>query len=207
MAPAEAASLLAIPAIVTQCLATRDRAALGTLVRRFWPLLAGICAGTVIAAWLSAISLLVARVRRWGRRLCSMRRGRAGPRATARAGPRLEPVLAPLIGTASGLVTAATGVFVVPAVPFSPGARSGQGGFGASARLVLHGYPALVLGAVLAVQGTLGRRRGRHLLVGAAAGAARHGVRAMGLCPRAAGRVPALLFYRDAGAWPRSALR
>jgi hypothetical protein len=31
---------------------------------------------------------------------------------------RLEPILSPIIGGVTGLVTAATGVFVVPAVPY-----------------------------------------------------------------------------------------
>jgi uncharacterized membrane protein YfcA len=35
--------------------------------------------------------------------------------------PRHEPWLAPLIGAATGLVTAATGVFVIPAVPYLQG--------------------------------------------------------------------------------------
>lgn len=39
---------------------------------------------------------------------------------------RMEPWLAPMVGAATGLVTAATGVFVLPAVPYLQGLRLGK---------------------------------------------------------------------------------
>jgi len=117
MLPAEAAALLVVPSMVTNLWQLFAGPRFGALVRRLWPMLAMICVGT----WAGA-GLLTG--------------GSAG-RATAALGAALvlyallgltrlqlrvparwERPLQPLIGIATGLVTAATGVFALPAVPF-----------------------------------------------------------------------------------------
>jgi uncharacterized protein len=115
MAPAEAAALLVIPSLVTnlwQFLAGRHR---WLLLRRLAPMLlatalatgaaAGLIAGAGYAtAGLGAALILYAAIGLTRLRL-------SVPRGS-------EPWLAPLIGAATGVVTGATGVFVIPAVPY-----------------------------------------------------------------------------------------
>ena len=92
--------------------------ALGRLCRRLWPLLAGICVGTWLGGRLlgaaaspyatpalGAILVLYALLG-----LCSPRQRRLAERLTQGVGA--------LAGTVTGSVTAATGVFVIPAVPY-----------------------------------------------------------------------------------------
>ena len=117
MPPAEAAALLVVPSMVTNLWQLFAGPRFGALVRRLWPMLVTICLGT----WAGA-GLLT---------------GGAAGRATAALGaalvlyallglsrlqlqvpPRWERPLAPVIGATTGLVTAATGVFALPAVPF-----------------------------------------------------------------------------------------
>ncbi len=117
MAPAKAAALLVIPSLVTNLWQLAAGPRLGDLARRLWPMMLGIVAGTwagsgVIAggaagfasAWLG-IALAVYAVSGLARF-----RPRVPEAAEAWAGPA--------VGGATGLVTGATGVFVIPAVPY-----------------------------------------------------------------------------------------
>ena len=117
MAPVEAAALLIVPSLVTNLWQLLAGPRFGDLLGRLWPMLIGVVAGTL------AGSGIIAGV--------SARAGSAGLGATlllyAVAGlvkPELrmprsaEPWAGPLAGAATGLVTGATGVFVIPAVPY-----------------------------------------------------------------------------------------
>ena len=116
MTPAQAASLLVVPSLLTNVWQAMGPV-LVPLVRRLWPMLLGICLGT----WLGG-GLLTAD---------------DGTRASVGLGavlalygvlgltsvefflpPSLEPWLSPLIGVATGLVTAATGVYMIPSAPY-----------------------------------------------------------------------------------------
>jgi len=116
MTPAQAAALLIVPSLVTNAWQlTGPR--LAALLRRLWPMLAGLCIGTWLGAGLltaddgaraiTALGLVLA--------LYAVV-GLAAVRLSVPA--RAEPWLSPLIGVATGVVTAATGVFVIPAVPY-----------------------------------------------------------------------------------------
>lgn len=117
MAPVQAASLLIVPSFVTNVwqLATGPRFA--ALARRLWPMMAGVVVGTLAGAGFmqgshsgqTAIGLGVALMAYAVLGLTALRF--AVP-------PRAEWWLAPVIGGVTGLVTAATGVFVIPAVPY-----------------------------------------------------------------------------------------
>lgn len=117
MAPAQAASLLIVPSLVTNVwqLATGPRFA--ALAGRLWPMMAGIVAGTLSGAGLmqgshagqAAIALGVALMAYAVLGLTAMRF--AIP-------PGAEWWLGPVVGAVTGIVTAATGVFVIPAVPY-----------------------------------------------------------------------------------------
>lgn len=117
MPPVQAAALLVVPSLVTNLWQLFAGPRFGGLLRRLWPLLLGICLGTWAGTGLltgdtsghAAIALGAALVLY---ALVAL----AAPRLAVSS--RVEPWLSPLIGAATGLVTAATGVFVIPAVPY-----------------------------------------------------------------------------------------
>ena len=117
MPPAEAATLLLIPSFVTNLWQLLAGPGFRPLLERLWTLLAGIAVGTLAGAGLIA--------------------GTGGHTATAGLGaalmlyavvglanlklhipPRAEPWASPLVGLTTGLITGATGTFVIPAVPY-----------------------------------------------------------------------------------------
>lgn len=115
--PLTAASLLIAPSSVTNLWQLFAGPSFAPLLRRFWPMMTAIVAGTMLgSAWLAsgdtgfttkglgATLVLYAAYALFGRPL----------RVPAAA----EPWLSPVIGAATGLVTGSTGVFVVPAVPY-----------------------------------------------------------------------------------------
>ena len=117
--PAQAAALLVVPSLLTNVWQVAG-AGMAALLRRLLPMLTGLCVGVAIGAgWLAAAS---ARGSAWATAglgaalvvyaLLGLLRWRP------HVAPRHEPWLGPLVGVATGLVTAATGVFVVPAVPY-----------------------------------------------------------------------------------------
>ncbi len=117
MTPAEAAALLVVPSLVTNLWQLLAGPAFGALLRRLWPTMAGVLAGTWAGSGLltgagaaeasTALGLALVVYAVFG--LTSFRLS-----VPARA----EAWLGPLVGAATGLVTAATGVFVIPAVPY-----------------------------------------------------------------------------------------
>lgn len=115
--PAEAAALLVIPSLVANVWQVLSGPGFGALARRLWPMMAGVMVGTVAAAGvlagdragLAGIGLGIALV------LYAIV-GLAGFKMTIAA--RHERWLGPPVGLATGLVTGATGVFVIPAVPY-----------------------------------------------------------------------------------------
>jgi len=118
MAPSEAASLLVVPSLVTNVWQLAAGPEFRALLRRLWPMLLGICAGT----WAGAGLLPGGSNSTWptaalGIALAAYAAiGLAKVRFRVPAGA--EPWLSPLVGAATGLVTAVTGVFVLPAVPY-----------------------------------------------------------------------------------------
>lgn len=115
--PAEAAALLVVPSLVTNVWQLLAGPRFAMLARRLWTMMMGVVLGTIAGAGILAgdtaalasiglgIALLVYAIV-----------GLAGLRiAVAR---RHEVWLAPLVGATTGLVTGASGVFVLPAVPY-----------------------------------------------------------------------------------------
>lgn len=117
MTPAEAAALLVIPSLVTNLWQMGSWRTLPPLLSRLGPMQAGVFAGTLAGAWFlgapagawATISLGAALA---GYATWSLA---ARPWSITAAG---ESWLGPLVGAATGWVTAATGVFVIPAVPY-----------------------------------------------------------------------------------------
>jgi uncharacterized membrane protein YfcA len=118
MAPAAAAALLIIPSIVTNIWQMAGGPGLGPLLRRLWPMLAGVCVGSWAGAGLLTGSNTSAAMTGLGTALLAYAAIGLMPWKLPRIPPRHEPWAGPLVGTATGLVTGATGVFVIPAVPY-----------------------------------------------------------------------------------------
>lgn len=117
MSPAQAAVLLIIPSTITNIQQMRPASQLLPLCRRLWPMMAGIIAGTWAGGGLinSANAKLVAAA--LGAALVVY--GSLGlAQVQFRVALRHETWASPLIGAITGAITAATGVFVIPAVPY-----------------------------------------------------------------------------------------
>ncbi len=117
MAPAQAAALLVVPNLVTNGWQIATGPKLRAIILRLWPMLAGICAGTWAGAGLleqaksgSATFWLGVAL------ICYAAVGLKAAKLRLPAGS--ERWLGPVIGAATGIATAATGVFVLPAVPY-----------------------------------------------------------------------------------------
>lgn len=117
MSPAQAAALLIVPSTLTNLWQLAAGGHLLALLRRLGPMLAMIFLGTLLgSAWLGidsgpwAVHALGAAL------LAYALYGLAGP--ALRVAPEREGWLGPVCGLATGVVTAATGVFVMPAVPY-----------------------------------------------------------------------------------------
>ena len=117
MSPAEAAALLVVPSLVTNVWQLRPWSTLGPMLRRLGPMQMGVCVGTVVGAWtlgapagawaMASLGAALVLYAVWAL---------VGARFSV--GPATERWLGPVVGAVTGLVTAATGVFVIPAVPY-----------------------------------------------------------------------------------------
>jgi uncharacterized membrane protein YfcA len=117
MAPAQAAALLAVPNLVTNGWQIARGPGLRAILRRLWPMLAGICLG--IAAGSGLLEQQKSGGATFWLGLALIAYALVGLKAARLSVPaRYEPWLAPLVGLATGVATAATGVFVLPAVPY-----------------------------------------------------------------------------------------
>jgi uncharacterized membrane protein YfcA len=121
MPPAEAATVLILPSFVTNVWQLAGPQ-LGALLRRLWPMqIAGALATVATARWLGAVSGS-GTVAALGAALVLYAASGLLP-LHLDVPARAEPWLAPLVGVATGVVTATTGVFVIPAVPYLQGLR------------------------------------------------------------------------------------
>jgi len=117
MPPAQAASLLIVPSFVTNVWQLASGPRFAPLAHRLWPMMVGVVVGTLAGAGFmqgshagqAAIALGVALMAYAVLGLTALR---------FVVPPRAEWWLGPVIGAMTGLVTAATGVFVIPAVPY-----------------------------------------------------------------------------------------
>lgn len=117
ISPLTAAGLLIVPSFVTNVWQLLAGPSFGSLVRRLWLLTVAVVAGTFAGSSLltSGNSLLTTAALGAALSLYSLHALFA---RQLRVSSRLEPWLSPLIGLVTGLLTGATGVFVVPAVPY-----------------------------------------------------------------------------------------
>ncbi|WP_149541399.1 sulfite exporter TauE/SafE family protein [Siccirubricoccus phaeus] len=117
MPPVEAAALLIVPSFVTNVWQLLAGPRFGALLRRLWPMMLAVAAGTLAGSGIIAGAATHAASAALGAALALYGvAGLAKPRL--RVPPTAEPWAGPLVGAVTGLVTGATGVFVIPAVPY-----------------------------------------------------------------------------------------
>ena len=117
MAPTKAASLLIVPSFVTNVWQLASGPSFASFAKRLWPMLASIVLGALAGTGLltgshagqAEVGLGLLLMLYAGLGLTSVRFS---------APPAAEWWLRPVVGLLTGLVTAATGVFAIPAVPY-----------------------------------------------------------------------------------------
>lgn len=116
LSPVAAASMLFIPTFVTNAWQLLCGPSLGHTVRRLWPMM------LAVVVTLGSAALLVRVDRTWSRVALGLAlvvyAAYALLAPVFRVPQRRERWLGPLVGALSGVVTGATGVFVMPAVPY-----------------------------------------------------------------------------------------
>lgn len=117
MTPAQAAALLVIPSLITNIWQAAVGGAFVRLSLRLWPMLAGICAGTWLTGGILTGGNAATVTGILGVALIAYAIfGLSKFKVTAPA--HAEWWLGPLTGLATGLVTGATGIFTLPAIPY-----------------------------------------------------------------------------------------
>jgi uncharacterized membrane protein YfcA len=114
MPPAHAAALIVVPALITNVWQMISGPGLGSLVRRLWPMQLGTWAGATLMAGsetaFASAALGIALIAYEAFGLMNAR--------VPHVPVWTEWWLGTLVGGATGFITAATGVFVIPAVPY-----------------------------------------------------------------------------------------
>lgn len=117
LSPAAAAALLIAPSFLTNIWQLARGPSAVKAVRRFWPMMIALALTTLLGASLLVAGDTVTITAALGAVLAAYALyGLLGRPFDVPA--RWEPALSPAVGAVTGLVTGATGVFVVPAVPY-----------------------------------------------------------------------------------------
>lgn len=117
MTPAQAAAVLIVPSLVTNVWQLVTGPDFLQLARRLWPMMLGIVVGTFPGTWLLAGPDAALAGAGLGAALVVY--GVSGLMGLRLPAPgKAEPWLGPLVGIVTGAITGATGVFVIPAVPY-----------------------------------------------------------------------------------------
>lgn len=156
----QAAGLITLPSLFTNVWQALAGGALRSLLVRLWPLQVGILVGTAAAGWLPHHDDRVGRALLGACLLAYGASGLAGwrPRSHARA---LRGWLAPLAGASTGVLTALTGVFVLPAVPYLQSLQLDRHELTQALGLSFV-TSTIALGAFLAMRGQLGAADSLH---------------------------------------------
>lgn len=117
MPPTQAAAILIVPSLVTNVWQALVGGNFWELIRRLWPMFVGICVGTFIGAallphddtgratvWLGLALVLYAAL--------------GLIKVSFKVQRRAETWLSPVMGAATGAITVATGIFVIPGTPY-----------------------------------------------------------------------------------------
>ncbi|SMH40379.1 sulfite exporter TauE/SafE family protein [Azospirillum agricola] len=197
MPPAEAASLLIVPSLVTNVWQLASGPRFGPLLERLWPMMAGVCLGTWVGAGFLASDASGVATMALG--IALVLYAILGLSGALRVPAGSERWMGPLVGLATGLVTAATGVFVIPAVPYLQALALEREELVQALGLSFT-VSTVALAAGLAQHGVFRRRAGGDVPAGPASVPGRHAARPMAAPSRASGHLPALLLPGPAGA-------
>jgi uncharacterized membrane protein YfcA len=118
MAPVEAAALLIVPSLLTNVWQLLSGAPVYPLWRRLWPMMAGICIGTGAGTLLGGALAVDAKMASGALGVALVAYAAMGLLAVRWRLRGSEGVMSPAVGALTGAITAATGVFVIPAVPY-----------------------------------------------------------------------------------------
>ena len=117
MRPSEAAVMLLVPSLVTNIWQLLSGPRFDALLRRLWPMMLGVAVGTLAGSGIIASTTTGAAAAGLGAALVAYAVvGLA--KLQLRVPPLAERWAGPLVGAVTGFVTGATGVFVIPAVPY-----------------------------------------------------------------------------------------
>ena len=117
MTPAQAAAILVVPSLVTNVWQAAVGGGLLALVRRLWPMLAGICMGTVIGVVLLPRDD-IGRATVWLGLALVVYAGFGLAKGHFAVPRKVELWLGLLMGAVTGAITVATGIFVIPGTPY-----------------------------------------------------------------------------------------
>jgi uncharacterized membrane protein YfcA len=117
LSPLEAAAILIVPSLITNIWQMISGPSLHSVVGRLWPMMVGVCLGT----W-TGMGLMTGAYAQYGTPLLGVALalyaliGLAAIHVVIQRDQ--ERIFGPLVGAVTGIITAATGVFVIPAVPY-----------------------------------------------------------------------------------------
>jgi uncharacterized membrane protein YfcA len=115
--PVEAAAILILPSLITNVWQMLAGPRLFDVCARLWPMMVAVCLGTWAGLGLMSGAAAPFGTACLGAALAVY--AVSGLASIKFSAPRhLEWILGPLVGVVTGLATAATGVFVIPAVPY-----------------------------------------------------------------------------------------
>ena len=117
MSPADAAALLVVPSLVTNVWQVAAGPRFSVLLRRLWLMMLAICIGTLAGSGL-LVSSSAGRASAWLGVALAAYAITGLLRLQLRVPACAERWLSPVIGCATGIVTVATGVLTIPAVPY-----------------------------------------------------------------------------------------
>lgn len=171
MPPGQAAALLLLPSLITNLWQLLCGPRLGALCRRLWPMMLCVTLGTLLSA--GTLTAIDGRLAPLALGICLTGYALLGfTRFDWRVSAAAEPWLGPLCGLLTGVLTGATGVFVIPAVPYLNALGLARDDLVQALGLSFT-VSTLALAAGLAASGAA-RRVARRFAVGAAAGVGRH---------------------------------
>ncbi|MCA0275714.1 MAG: sulfite exporter TauE/SafE family protein [Proteobacteria bacterium] len=125
MLPAEAAAILLLPSFLTNIWQLLAGPNISALTRRLWPMMVAVFLATLASSRLITSSYTTAVTAGLG--LVLLAYAVLGLlRLRMSVPPAIEPWASPLVGAATGVMTGATGVFVIPAVPYLGGLGLGR---------------------------------------------------------------------------------
>lgn len=116
MTPAQAAAILVVPSLITNVWQLITGGDVMLLTRRLWPMLVGVCVGT----WIGALTLSANNPQAsiWLGVALIVYAGLGLVKVQFRVPPQSETWLGLIVGFLTGMATVATGVFVIPGVPY-----------------------------------------------------------------------------------------